>query len=226
MVKLTCLHGFLGRGSDWDFLRPAFEINAPDLLAPSSSEVVSFAAWSERFVESIEPGTLLVGYSLGARLALHALISRPEHFAGGVLVGGNPGLASEEQRQTRLLADAAWAERFRHEPWEAVVGDWERQSVFAGSSPRPRPEDSYSREKLSRALLCWSLGAQEDLAGRLAGLPLPLLWVAGARDEKFAAIARQQPGEHLIVEDAGHRVPWDRPGVFVEILQTFTRERT
>src|SRR5436853_6702916 len=56
VVVITCLHGFLGLPRDWDFLREAgFEIETPPL-------------------DAIPPrGDVLLGYSMGRRLALRAL---------------------------------------------------------------------------------------------------------------------------------------------------------
>jgi hypothetical protein len=50
-VVITCLHGFLGLPSDWDFLRDAgFEIETPPL-------------------DAIPPrGDVLLGYSMGGRI--------------------------------------------------------------------------------------------------------------------------------------------------------------
>lgn len=58
MGLIACLHGFLGQPADWDFLRASFEIVAPDLFAG----------------EPIPAADVLVGYSMGGRLALHALL--------------------------------------------------------------------------------------------------------------------------------------------------------
>ncbi|HXH42107.1 MAG TPA: alpha/beta hydrolase, partial [Thermoanaerobaculia bacterium] len=75
-----------------------------------------------------------------------------------------------------------------------------------------------------RALREWSSGALPPVASRLHELTIPTLWIAGARDAKYAAEAKRAAalaanGRVAIVADAGHRVPWERPVEFIEILR-------
>ena len=76
---------------------------------------------------------MLLGYSLGGRLALHALLHAPELWAGALVVGADTGLADPKEREARVRWDAAWAERFLNEPWEDVLRDWDAQAVFGGA---------------------------------------------------------------------------------------------
>jgi 2-succinyl-6-hydroxy-2,4-cyclohexadiene-1-carboxylate synthase len=61
---------------------------------------------------------------------------------------------------------------------------------------------------------------------RLEAIETPILWVAGARDARYAGIARHAvarlPNAELwICPDAGHRVPWEQPEAFVARLRAF-----
>src|ERR1700686_147492 len=79
VVMIWCIHGLLGRGSDWDFLRDAgFEIRAPSLFGGDSIDDILPAA-----------ADVLLGYSMGARLALHVIESRPVKQAVLVSAGVN-----------------------------------------------------------------------------------------------------------------------------------------
>src|SRR4051795_2095337 len=65
-----------------------------------------------REIASAGEGRVLVGYSLGGRLALRAALRSPGRFRGVVLVGATAGL--EEGRSERAAADeklASWMER-------------------------------------------------------------------------------------------------------------------
>jgi 2-succinyl-6-hydroxy-2,4-cyclohexadiene-1-carboxylate synthase len=206
-VVITCLHGFLGGPCDWDFLRQAgFAIDTPPLDAIPSH------------------GEILLGYSLGGRLALQALLAGAR-YERAILVSAGLGVEGEEARALRRASDEAWARRFETEEFDSVVADWNLQPVLAGPA-LPRTRDDYD----SRALREWSSGVLPPVASRLRELAIPTLWIAGARDEKYVAEARRaaalaRDGRVIIVDDAGHRVPWERSSVFKTILRGFADAR-
>lgn len=163
---------------------------------------------------------MLLGYSLGGRLALRALVAHPEAFAGAVLIGAHPGLVQEAERAIRRQHDSAWAERFERTPWPLFWAEWNRQPVLAeptgatcfwsGAIPAAPPTMAV------RALRQWSLGHQEDLWPHLETLGKPILWIAGERDAKFRGLAERaaqsSPFAQLALAPAsGHRVPLEAP---------------
>lgn len=203
-MVVTCLHGFLGLPSDWDFLRDDFEIVAPPLAA-------------------IPPrGDVLLGYSLGGRLALHALLGGAK-YERAVIVSARVSRA-EEGRGER---DEAWGRRFESDDWESLMRDWSAQPIFGGRAIDRRERD-YDRAALARALREWSPAALPPLLDRLPEIEIPVLWIAGADDAKYvaegrAAVERLPRGELAMVEGAAHRVPWEQPRAFADLLKRFVR---
>src|SRR5438552_635839 len=71
------------------------------------------------------------------------------------------------------------------------------------------------------------LVAQQPLWNRLAELEMPVLLVAGERDQRFSEIAREMAlatgsnARVALVADAGHAAHLERPDPFVEIVKTF-----
>jgi 2-succinyl-6-hydroxy-2,4-cyclohexadiene-1-carboxylate synthase len=202
-VVITCLHGFLGSPHDWDFLREAgFDIAMPPL-------------------DAIPPrGDILLGYSLGGRLALHALLAGAR-YDRAIFVSTGLGIEGSEAQAARRALDEAWARRFENEDFDSVIAAWNAQPILAG------PALSRSRQDYdSRALRQWSSGALSPVASRLHELTIPTLWIAGARDSKYVAEAKRaaslaRGGRVVIVEDAGHRLPWERPAEFIKIIRGF-----
>src|SRR5690349_12803434 len=128
-MALICLHGFLGRGADWDLLREAgFDVVAPSLFAGDS-------------LDSVRPNSedILLGYSMGARLVLQRM--QTQRVAKAVLISA--GVAPAEPGRKEL--DETWASRFESsEPWESLMEAWNRQSVFGGrANPLTRNEADY-----------------------------------------------------------------------------------
>jgi 2-succinyl-6-hydroxy-2,4-cyclohexadiene-1-carboxylate synthase len=234
---LWCLHGFLGSGADWDTLRASWPddlppLRSPDLFAGPPRDR-SLTAFGERFsaeVAAADPAPLLLGYSLGGRLALHALLARPALWRGAVIVSAHLGLPDPQARTARQADDAAWARRFRDEPWPDVMRDWNARDVFGGREPTlARDGASYDRTALAQALDTWSLGRQDDLAPGLASLTVPILWIAGADDPRYVAqgrrAANRAPSIRLAVAPgAAHRVPWEAEEWFGETVVEFARE--
>ncbi len=205
-MVITALHGFLGQGSDWDFLRDAgFAVDTPSL-------------------DAIPPqGDVLLGYSLGGRLALHALLGGA-HYSRAIFVSAGLGVEDEAARAARRAADEAWARRFEHDDWETLMRDWNAQPLFGGQVV-PRDEHDYDRAALAHALRAWSPGALSPVAARLRELTVPTLWIAGANDAKYTAEAARgaagSRGEAVIVGGTGHRVPWEAPDVLSETIRSF-----
>ena len=197
---ITCLHGFLGAPGDWDFLRDAgFAVDTPAL-------------------DAIPPrGDVLLGYSLGGRLSLQALLAGAQ-YQRAIFVSTGLGIEDEVDRTARRANDELWAHRFESEAWDIVINDWNAQPVLAGPA-LPRTRDQYD----SRALREWSSGKLPPVASRLHELTIPTLWIAGARDTRYVSEATRAASlapnaRAAIVDDAGHRVPWERPDAFIALL--------
>jgi 2-succinyl-6-hydroxy-2,4-cyclohexadiene-1-carboxylate synthase len=144
-------------------------------------------------------------------------------------VSCNPGLADDDAtaRDERRATDEAWADRILTWPEPEIWRAWDAQPVLSGPVQAP-PRDGLpaSRETLARALTRFSLAGQPDFRFRLRTWGGPLLWVTGARDAKFEAIARDLaadgvPAAFVTCEDAGHRVPWDNPSAFAGALRAW-----
>ncbi len=219
-MTLFCLHGFLGKPSDWTLFRWKSKA-AVDLLDRQFTQpkegLLSWARSFNRFVENSNypPPYFLLGYSLGGRLAMHALTLQPTLWSKAAIVSAHPGLETVEQKTTRMFHDQRWSDRFLYDPWEPLMQDWNAQPVFRHSmSALPRRETEYSRKLLAEQLLGWSLGTQENLKTSLEQILTPILWIAGIHDvayrERALAMTFAQKGSEVwIAPGSSHRVPWD-----------------
>lgn len=201
---IVALHGFLGRPADWDFLRDAgLDVDARQLDDIPRS------------------GDTILGYSMGGRLALHALLEGAR-YRRAVIVSAGLGIESEAERAARREADELWARRFETENWESVMSDWNAQPLFGGDI-RVRRERDYDRAAVVKALRVHSPAALPPLAPRLHEIAIPVLWIAGERDTKYVAEGRRAvellPDAKLsICPGAAHRVPWEKPQWFIDTL--------
>src|SRR4051812_11045421 len=111
-TTLHFIHGFLGTSSDWDrFVKDpghsSLEVLTYDLfrrvpkgLQPSSfpESLPALGDWVNQQARKKRLDSrrnILIGYSLGGRIALHALTQAPEMWSGAVLASTHPGLESQ-----------------------------------------------------------------------------------------------------------------------------------
>lgn len=228
-MDIYALHGFLGQPSDWDTIKKEYRehFHALDLFSftnPNDGLEQWAYAFNQWIAKQGQHKRILLGYSLGGRLAMHALINEPQLWSGAIIVSANTGLKIQKQRAPRFEQDLQWAQRFLHDPWEKVINDWNTQAVFQGKAPSfNRREKEYVRTTIASAIVGWSVGQQDDLQETLSQLPFPILWIAGEKDHKYAALAQQMAKIHpassfWIAPEAGHRVPWEATESFIKTL--------
>jgi 2-succinyl-6-hydroxy-2,4-cyclohexadiene-1-carboxylate synthase len=225
-ADLLLLHGFTQTGASWDGVRRAlgarYRALAPDLGAgPWEAEL-------DR-LEALAPAAhVLIGYSMGGRIALAAALAMPARVERLVLVGASPGLADPEERARRRAADEALAERIEAIGVEAFAGEWGAQPLFAGQPERVAAAAHADRlrntpEGLAAALRGLGTGAMEPLWDRLGELTMPVALVVGERDEKFRGVAERMraalpDARVIVVPGAGHAAHLERPEAVAAVL--------
>lgn len=174
-----------------------------------------------------------VGYSMGGRLTLHLALERPDLVRRLVLVGATAGLDTEEERASRRAADEGLAQGLERDGLDPFLRRWLANPLFAGLSE----ETAGVEERLDNTVagLASSLrlagtGTQQPLWGRLGELTMPVLLVAGERDEKFTALAHRMagawggPARVAVVAGAGHACHLERPRAFLDVVVAFLDE--
>ncbi len=231
------LHGFTHTGASWGPVRsvlpPQLAVRAPDIRGHGASgelEPVTLDAVLADLKALVSPASVLAGYSMGGRLALHAALAegptdRPEQL---VLIGASPGLDDEAERATRRAAD----ERLAAEIEGLTIGEfsarWEQSPVLCGQPPDVLAEVRADRLRsapagLARALRGLGTGALPSLWHRLEELRVPVTLVVGEHDRKFRRIAermaeRIQNPRLLVVQGAGHAVHLEAPVLVAQVI--------
>jgi 2-succinyl-6-hydroxy-2,4-cyclohexadiene-1-carboxylate synthase len=250
-VPLLLLHGFTGRGSGWGTHATAFartfRVVVVDLpghgrtgtpadpaLAGVERTADDLAAILRR--AGLEPAHV-VGYSLGARIALRLAVAHPGSLRRLVLESPSAGLATVAERRVRRAVDEARAVRLERDGIEAFVNEWERMPVFASHAALPPAWSNRLRAERLRnqpAGLAASLrgagqGSMEPLQDRLAEIHAPTLVIAGALDPaghaRAETIAGGIPGARLaVVAGAGHTPHLETPSTFRSLALSFLKE--
>jgi 2-succinyl-6-hydroxy-2,4-cyclohexadiene-1-carboxylate synthase len=247
---LLLLHGFTGRGTSWGAHADAFARHARVIAVDLPGHGRSGAADPGRMTvertaddlvailrQSAATPADVLGYSLGARIALRLAVAHPEVVARLVLESPSAGLETERDRRDRRAADEALATRIELDGTEAFVDEWERIPVFAtraALAPAVAAGERTIRLRNDPRGLAASLrgagqGTMEPLHDRLAAVTAPTLVIAGALDAigrpRAERVARGIPGARLeIVQDAGHAPHLERPRVFRRLVTAFLQE--
>ncbi len=219
--------GFMQRGDAW---RPVAEL-LPERY-PSTMLDHDEHSFEGRIREIEQSGAeVLVGYSLGGRLALRAALRSPQSFSAVVLVGSTAGIEEVPLRVARADADEKLASWMEAMPIEDIVGLWERQPLFADQPDAlveaQRPGRlSHDPRSLALLLRTAGQGVLEPVWHELRSLELPLLAIAGARDDGYSRAAKRiastaPKARAAIVENAGHAPHLQRPDEVAGLLTEF-----
>lgn len=162
------------------------------------------------------------GYSLGGRLALQIAVSRPHQVTGLLLVSATPGIIDPHNRAERRRADLELADWIEAHTVSEFLDRWLSQPHFAG---RPRTHRLDDPRAIAAQLRSLGQGAQAPLWHQLHALTMPVVIVAGSKDEKYASIARRMAdliGDNArlhILPDCGHALLEEAPDEVRTLLE-------
>jgi 2-succinyl-6-hydroxy-2,4-cyclohexadiene-1-carboxylate synthase len=252
---LLFVHGFLGEAADWDRMRAllgtdvgaaCFELPGHGAAPPVAATAGSgperwFPAAAERLRDAcVAQGTppVLIGYSMGGRLALYTAVRFPRAAGGLVVIGADPGIEDAEARAERATRDEALARQL------AAAGDadafagwlqrWYAAPLFGGLRRRAEFDALLRRRlrgrpaSLAAALRGLSVAVQPALWEALPRLPMPALFIAGAEDAKYRAVAGRiaelgAPWQAAVCPGAAHAVHLEQPEAVAGLIRSFAR---
>lgn len=220
----TFVHGFTQTSQSWKPL-------LANLRSPLCSQLIDAPGhglshdgtrtlWESArdIVEAMNTGTL-VGYSMGARMCLHAALLNSSKITSLILMSGTAGLRSDEERSQRVQSDSQLADRIEAIGVEAFISEWLQQPIFASLSLIDSDVADRLRntsQGLANSLRYAGTGSQNSLWDELHKITVPVLLIVGARDTKFVQLAQEMhsliPNSTLcVIPEAGHSVHLEKP---------------
>ena len=243
---LFALHGFMGSGADFDPLRLRLSIpfTAPDLVghgehATFDTQCYTTASQVEYWIERIPKGSVLMGYSMGGRLALQLAVSYPEHFAALIVIGGTPGIEDVKLRHERSQWDLQQAQRLVTEGTRTFYEYWRTLPIIASQSSIPQKvfEPMVHRRlnqdptMLGLSMIHFGTGTMPNCWSKLKLLTMPILLVVGESDQKYRLIAESMlttlpNGKISIIQRAGHCAHLENIAHSCTEIQRFLRQNS
>lgn len=224
-VSIVLLHGFTQNSRCWspfdDLLSTDHEIVAIDLPGHGdSAAIVSDLEGAAQLVAAVIEPSIVVGYSMGGRIALHLALARPDLVRGLVLIGATAGIDDPHERAARRDADDRLADHLTAIGLDAFLDEWLAQPLFAGLDDRSAHRDARRHNTtagLDASLRLAGTGTQEPLWDRIGVLDMPVLVMAGSDDAKFSEIGARlvtsigSNATMVSVDRAGHSAHLERP---------------
>ncbi|EPS63201.1 hypothetical protein M569_11585, partial [Genlisea aurea] len=251
------LHGFLGGSEDWIPIMKAMStkciaIDLPghggtklehpgDVLSTDLSIPALVDILCKVLTELTLPGkkVTLVGYSMGARIALYMALKHTSKVERAVIISGSPGLIDVRERALRLAKDEFRARALVSNGSQFFTDTWYSEHLW--TSLRNHPHFKQLLEKrshqtdlntLAKVLSDSSIGKQQSLWEDLKHLKAPLQIMVGEKDPKFRKIAHDMQKQihqgndsssAAVVEipSAGHAVHLENPLAVITAIRHF-----
>jgi len=237
--RMVFVHGFTQTGNSWKpiaehFVRGGHQCVVLDLPGHGgSAHLRADLRRTADMVASVGGQGVYVGYSLGARVALHVALLYPHEVDAVALIGGNPGIDSDTERALRRDADDRLAVHLEEVGLHRFLEEWTAQPLFGVLTPEQVDLDDRLRntvEGLASSLRQSGTGTQMPLWSRLRELSMPVLAMAGADDQKFAAIAQQlaesvPDGRSVLIPDAAHAAHVQQPAAVIDAVERWLRRQ-
>ena len=242
MSSLLLIHGFTGSALAWGDNIPAleqqFDVIAVDLPGHGTNPVAaSVEATAEDLAHRYGSQHMhVLGYSLGARVALRLVAVHPAAVSRLILESPSAGSTDFNARTERRIADDDLADDIERDGVQAFVDRWERMPIFASHAQLPEAVLAEQRairlantpHGLAQSLRLAGQGVMTPLQDRLAKIAAPTLVIVGAIDPARASaeqVAAGIPGARLaIVDGAGHTPHLERPEAFRRLVIDFLQE--
>lgn len=238
-------HGFLGSQADFAKIVPrgtkiyltAYGFAEHDQTLPATNFMVDHQAQDLMLLfKKLKLTTInLVGYSMGARLALSFAIQHPQLINQLYLESGTAGIANPDERRVRQLADQNRATRIEQQGLPAFVKQWERLPLFNSQRQVSKEQQHFMHQQrvnhnannMANSLRYFGTGTMPSWWEQLPQLNLKSTLITGTQDAKFTKLNQKMQellpnSTHFSLAEAGHNVHFEKPQAFTNLLNQET----
>ena len=233
MIEVHLFHGFLGETKDWDEVVNNLESQSLEnikiinhSLLDEFDECPEISNWLKNTCENLNKSTnpkLLVGYSMGGRLAMQL---RPEGKVYWLVYGAHPGLIDESQKKKREDWTKYWMQLAQDKNSTDWIEEWNSQEIFKNDRTRPhRKLTQVEMESWISLMKTTALENQPNHQCFISENSHRIWWGCGTDDQKYMEIGKSLSAlqfnfNWFKVSDSGHGVIFDNPkAVVTQILE-------
>ena len=232
--RLALVHGVGLDHTMWDpvvdRLGSAFETTAADLLGHGGREAapaeVTLRDMAEDLALRLQPGTHLVGFSLGALVGQHLARFRPDLVAS--LTSVSSVCRRNDAERAAVEGRLSAAESDFEASVRAALRRWFDDTTVDPATVKATEATLLANDRASY-VRCYRVFARgdADIAPELSRITTPALAITGELDpgstpEMSQRLAREIPGCHaIVVPGARHMLPVQSPQPFIDALLSF-----
>lgn len=239
------LHGFMGHANIWqktiaqidtDFYCMAIDLPGHGKTSTDLGQL-NFENLSDDLIEFVDSHftrqPILVGYSMGGRIALYTALKYPDKFKSLILESSSPGIEDEDERKDRLVRDEKDSFKMKKTDMRSFLTEWYQMPVFDYLNDFPELKEKIINKKssndpkaLAEIIVKLSPGIQPSQWSKLSKWTKPTLIIAGEKDKKYVRIGEDMNGiltnsRFEIIPNAGHIVHLENHKDFMTVLKSF-----
>lgn len=242
-APLVLLHGWGLSSAVWAPLTTQLSsdltIHTPDLpghgAAPAAGETLT--DWADALIPALPDGATVVGWSLGAQLALHLAAHAPHKVARLLLIAASPRFVQADNWPTAMPADTLteFRQSFDLDPAATqrrfvalqALGDAARREVSATLTATLTPADANRQPALATGLRLLAETDQRPLVSRITQ---PVRLLHGSEDKLMPVAAAEWLADHLpngrlsVFQHSGHAPFVSRPADCATLIESFIRD--
>ncbi|MCE1188150.1 MAG: 2-succinyl-6-hydroxy-2,4-cyclohexadiene-1-carboxylate synthase [Ignavibacteria bacterium] len=250
LCDFILIHGFASSAKDFSQVAPLLaetgNVYAVDLpgfgksIHPPENSYYSLNYINESILrlirQEIRHPLVLLGYSMGGRVAAHFTLANPDVASLTVLESATPGIEALDEREIRVQSDELIIEILQKQGITNFVQFWESQQIFSTQSKLLDLIKDTVRlqrlecnpESLILALRNLGQGVLPSIWDDIHKISTPVLLITGELDTKYSKIAslmqqRMNLAQHVIVKSAGHNVHLEKPADFATFVNNFVK---
>jgi 2-succinyl-6-hydroxy-2,4-cyclohexadiene-1-carboxylate synthase len=240
--NVLLMHGYTGSLEDWRDIYPnldeRFNYVGIDLIGHGKSD-------SPTNIEKYKAGSLvnqiqdildklsiikviILGYSMGGRVALNFAVSHPQKIMGLILESTSAGIKNEKDRKERIDRDEELVSYIEENGTEKFAEHWMAQDIF-------NTQRRFSDEKLQKIMRRIAQNSKRGLANTLRGfgtgtmpyfaenlnlIQSPILLISGELDTKYCELSsvledKFPNAKNAVIKNAGHNTHLEEPEQFI-----------
>jgi len=148
---------------------------------------------------------------MGARAALQLALAQPNTWQGLILISGNPGIETENERLARRQTDAKLAQRIERDGLQQFLDFWQSLPMIRSQAnipselraPMQANRQQHSAAGLANSLRQFGQGNCPNQWPELHKVTCPILCLSGELDHKYHLIAQRIADEHPKTQHIG-----------------------
>jgi pimeloyl-ACP methyl ester carboxylesterase len=164
--------------------------------------------WYSQYMQIQILKPILLGYSMGGRIAAYIYSIFTDHFAGCLLLSCHLGGLSEHEKHTKKIQEQYWLHVLNTQTIDDFWALWDKQAVFKNTEIQ-NTVNTYrvcNKQYLTHTLIDYSVTEQPNLWHIPTQYLSTVSVILGSADTKYVSLYKNNQTKATILHGVGHRV--------------------